>query len=96
MNALVSRRRLRVVVDGVHEVVRGVRRETVCQQLRVERLIFQWGGRAGVWWRDDVGRGGVVLKWYPRVGSGVNVVPRLVSVRLGIHVEVDVDHCGVL
>ena len=62
VNALVSLRGLGIVVDGIHEVVRGVGRERLGQQLRIEGLILQRGGWVGVRWSDDIGRGGIMLE----------------------------------
>lgn len=96
MHSLVSLRGLGIVVHGVHEVIRGVGWEGVGQQLRVQWLLLQWRGRVGAWGSDDIGWGGVVLKGDPGTGCSVEIVPRLVGVGLGVHVEVNVDHRCVL
>ena len=91
---LVPLRRLGIVVHGIHELIGGVCREAVSKQLRVERLLLDGRGRVGAWWRDHARV--VVLLQRDYSGRGEHIVSGLVRVGLCVHVQVDVDHGGVL
>ena len=88
---------LGIVVEGVHDVVGQVGREGVGQEVWVERLVLQRGGRVGVGWCHDVGVVlGVVLEGGDTGGASVHTVLGLVGVGLGVDVQVAVDHGRVL